>query len=110
MPTRPQARCPDCKRLHPGTGRCPSCRRTADRARGTTTQRGYGHQHQRTREDWRPDVERGVVDCAAPICLEPTRRILPGQAWDLDHTEDRRRYRGPAHERCNRSTNGGQLR
>ena len=106
MPTRPAARCPDCKTLHPGTGRCPTCARAASRARGTTTQRGYGIDHQRTREDWRPYVEAGYVDCAAPRCLQPERRIRPGQAWDLDHDDDRTTYRGPAHEACNRSTSG----
>ena len=40
MPTKPPARCPQCKRKWQGTGRCPRCR-------GTTTQRGYGTQWKR---------------------------------------------------------------
>lgn len=44
------ARCPVCKRRHPGTGRCARCR-------GTTTERGYGTQWQRLSRavlaDWR---------------------------------------------------------
>lgn len=39
MPTKPRARCPDCKQLHSGTGRCHTCR-------ATTTQRGLGWTHQ----------------------------------------------------------------
>ena len=29
--------------------------------------------------------------------------MIPGQALDLDHTDDRRGYRGMAHAACNRS-------
>jgi hypothetical protein len=36
------------------------------------------------------------------------RPILPGQPWDLDHSDDRVAYLGAAHRRCNRSA-GGRL-
>lgn len=105
MPRRPARRCPDCKRLHDGRAhRCDDCRRDRDRQRGTTSERGYGAEHQALRDQWRPYVEAGYVDCRAVICLMPDRRILPGQPWDLDHDDDRTGYRGPAHERCNRAT------
>ena len=94
---------------HPGscpdlvaTGRCQPCGRVADRARGTRQQRGYDAAHDRERERRRPQVERGEVDCHAPTCVMPERRIQRGQDWDLDHTDDRRSYRGPAHAACNR--------
>jgi 5-methylcytosine-specific restriction protein A len=42
---------PGCPDLVPqGTGRCPTHTTQADRARGTATQRGYGHQWGRTRQ------------------------------------------------------------
>ena len=69
----------------------------------STHARGYGRTHQAVRERWRPIVERGEAQCTEPVCLEPTRWIEPGTAWDLAHTEDRAGYRGPAHARCNRS-------
>ncbi len=59
------------------------------------------------REQWRPIVEAGQAYCHNPICLEAKegkgRRIKPGQAWDLDHTRDRKGWRGPSHSRCNRA-------
>ena len=76
-----------------------TCRnRARDRAgRLTTSARGYGQPHQRARAAWKPLVECGAVDCAR--CGE---RILPGEAWHLDHDDhDKSRYLGPSHARCN---------
>jgi hypothetical protein len=36
----------------------------------------------------------------------PTRLILAGQEWHLDHNDDRTGYRGPAHALCNTSAGG----
>jgi hypothetical protein len=36
-------------------------------------------------------------------CTRCGRQIEPGQLWDLDHTDDRSGYLGPAHRSCNRS-------
>ncbi|GLZ62863.1 hypothetical protein Misp05_64390 [Micromonospora sp. NBRC 107095] len=84
------------------SGRCDQHRREADQARGSRQQRGYDKAHERERARWRPNVERGEVDCAAPTCVMGTRRIMPGQAWDLGHTDDRTTWRGPEHAPCNR--------
>jgi hypothetical protein len=65
-------------------------------------QRGYGAAHRRLRALWAPVVAAGGVVCSRPECPYPGRLIVPGQAWDLDHTEDRGAYLGPAHQLCNR--------
>lgn len=92
---------PGCPELTTG-GPCVTHQREADRRRGSRQQRGYDRAHERERERWRPRVERGEVDCAAPTCVMPIRRILPGQPWDLGHTDDRSTWRGPEHAACNR--------
>ena len=68
--------------------------------RGTTTQAGYGYEHQQERARWKPYVEAGGVSCWR--CDQP---IIPGTRWDLGHDDyDRTQYRGPEHaDRCNRS-------
>lgn len=78
---------------------------------GTTTQRGYGHHHQKLRAKLKPNVDAGHTNCWR--CNTP---IKPGQHWDLGHDDyDRTRYRGPEHARAadcpaggNRAANGSQ--
>jgi len=82
-------------------GRCLAHRREHEQQRGTSTQRGYGIEHQRKRLEMAPLVAAGNVRCSR--CGEP---ILPGQAWDADHRDDRVGYRGPSHASCNRATSG----
>jgi hypothetical protein len=66
----------------------------------TTTQRGYGGHHQALRKRIAPQVAAGQCICSR--CGDP---IKPGETWDLDHDDqDRSRYLGPSHSRCNRST------
>jgi hypothetical protein len=68
--------------------------------RRTTTQRGYGAQHQRLRRIWAPRVAGGQVPCARCGML-----IAAGELWDLGHDDHNRdRYTGPEHARCNRAT------
>lgn len=102
MPTRWQHRCTVCRRRHDGTGRCSSCRTRADRGRGSSTARGYGADHQRTRAEWEPIVAAGAAGCSR--CDRP---ILPGEPWHLDHDDvDRGQYRGPSHAHCNAAAGG----
>lgn len=63
----------------------------------------YGHEHRQERQRWKPIVDAGLAICQRPICLHPTRRIHPGEPWDLGHTDDRTGYTGPEHRRCNRA-------
>lgn len=67
--------------------------------RGTTSQRGYGSAHQRTRIAIAQSVNAGHARCAR--CGKPIR---VGQPWDLDHTDNRNGYLGASHATCNRGT------
>ncbi len=90
--------------------KCPSCGRSllgrrnycrehgpTSRPRKGTSEAGYGAAHQAARRAWAPLVARGDVECH-----ECHRFIGLGDLWDLDHTDDRRGYLGPAHRSCNR--------
>lgn len=76
--------------------------------RGTTTERGLGHEHQQLRKRWAPKVATGTVCCWR--CLangkpELEALIAPDEEWDLGHDDrDRTVYRGPEHRLCNRGT------
>lgn len=68
--------------------------------KGSTTARGYGAPHQRTRASWKPLVDAGEV-----ACWRCGRLIVPGSPWDLGHDDgDRSVYRGPEHMKCNRGS------
>jgi hypothetical protein len=81
--------------------RCSTHAGAYEQRRGTRQQRGYGAEHDRLRAKWKPKVERCEVKCAR--C---TQLILPGQTWDLGHTDDRTAWTGPEHATCNRSAGG----
>lgn len=92
---------PDCPTLT-DRSRCERHTRERDRARGSSTARGYGSEHKAERERWAPLVATGNVKCAR--C-----RIHIGtdEPWDLGHEDnDRSRYAGPEHAACNRATAG----
>lgn len=93
--------CLDCGR--PGVrGRCTTCTRRRDRARGSTTARGYGAEHQAERAAWAEHVAAGEVACVR--CGE---LIDPAEPWDLGHDDhDRSVRRGPEHAGCNRAAGG----
>ncbi len=77
-------------------GRCDVHRRAKDKARGTTTQRGYGAEYRRTRQALLPDAY-------GTPCLHCDQRMWPHEQLALDHTEDRTAYRGIVHASCNAS-------
>jgi hypothetical protein len=87
---------PGCPTLTPG-GRCKA------HARPNATARGYGTDHRKLREKWRPIVESGGV-----MCGRCKGHIVPGTPWDLGHVDgDPSRYNGPEHaNECNRSAAG----
>lgn len=64
----------------------------------SSTARGYGWVHQQVRARLAPIVATGTARCAR--CGE---FIGPAERWDLGHDDDdRTRYSGPEHRRCNR--------
>jgi hypothetical protein len=80
-----------------GSGPMSGKRRRNPLKLGDTSARGYGTAHQRERAKWVP-----IVNASDAVCTRCGRPIMAGTAWDLDHTDDRRGYLGPAHRACNR--------
>jgi hypothetical protein len=98
---------PGCPELSEGR-RCTARGHAAEyeRRRGTRQQRGYDVDYDRARRRWAPKVAACTVHCHAPVCIEPSGRlILPHQPWDLGH-DGQRNIRGPEHASCNRSAGG----
>lgn len=97
---------------HPGscpelttTRHCGACAAEYERKRGTRQARGYDRAYDLARKRWAPKVAACTVQCHAPVCVESVRLILPMQAWDLGH-DQQRNIRGPEHATCNRSAGG----
>ena len=88
--------CPYCPALVPASQAVRHRRMHEDQRRPSSTARGYGRPHQAERAA----VAEAVADGVA--CARCGRPILPGEAWDLGHTDDRQGYRGAEHARCNR--------
>ena len=88
--------CPTLVKRDAYRGLCDECKRKRDRERGTTTQRGYGHEHQQERASYVTRMQRGeTVRCwRCNVALTP-------ETLHLDHTDDRTSYRGPACDACN---------
>lgn len=93
---------PNCPTLIQGPGKCDAHKRTQDRARGSSSARGYDYSHQKLRREWKPKVEGGAV-----MCGRCKQLIHPQSEWDLGHDDgDRTKYTGPEHLACNRATAG----
>lgn len=67
------------------------------RSKGTTATRGYGAAHQAQRRQALAALTPGQP------CPRCGHSMWPGQALDLDHTDDRATYLGLAHAKCNRA-------
>lgn len=95
-----QGPCPTRALTRDPSGRCDQCRSQHNITRGSSTQRGYDHQHQTQREWWKHRVATGQVNCRR--CHQP---IQPGTDWDLGHTDNRDPTAShPEHATCNRAT------
>ena len=92
---------PGCPILTRST-RCRDHERARDKARGTTTERGYGSSHQRIRAALQSRMDAGeTFTCWRPDCQRP---IDPAD-WHLGHDDhDRTLYRGPECVPCNTAT------
>lgn len=89
----------NCPQLVPqGTRFCKAHAHAYETRRGTSGQRGYGAAHRRERARWQAAMDSGVV----PVCAKCNQPVLPSQAWDLGHTDDRKAWTGPEHRSCNR--------
>lgn len=79
----------------------------------STTERGYGSPHQRTRATYQAAIDSGTTyrcACDRDACPHHTGQcstlIAVGSDWDLGHTDDRTAYTGPECVPCNRSAGG----
>jgi hypothetical protein len=92
---------PNCP--HAADGRyCTKHNAEYESERGTSTARGYGSLHQRTRARLNLEVQSGTVNCSRCGLV-----IAPNTPWHLDHSdEDRGTYLGPAHALCNTAAGG----
>ncbi len=91
--------CLDCGVLTTGS-RCPQHRAQQERQRGTTTQRGYGSQHQTERQRLEATLPQPCGYCGV--------LIIAGDRWDAAHVEDGRPELGlmVAHPQCNQRAKG----
>jgi hypothetical protein len=63
----------------------------------------------RSRDDEGRRNLASFVGAGLEHCARCGERILPGEPWDLDHDDnDRSKYLGPSHRRCNRATAAGR--
>jgi hypothetical protein len=70
--------------------------RVKDKARGTSTARGYGYSHKVLSQEQRANAVGQVCHFCGGV-------MLAGQPLALDHSIDRQSYRGVVHLSCNAS-------
>ena len=59
-------------------------------------------EHKAIRKQYAQQMARnGYLVCAQPVCVMPSRIILPGMPWHVGHDETGTRYIGPVCKRCN---------
>ena len=91
--------CPVCGRRRLGRSRfCHEHRPKTHRPRKSTNDRDYGARHKAVRAEYARAMEGGFVF----LCPRCDLAVDPQLPWDLDHTDDRTGYLGPAHRTCNR--------
>lgn len=108
MPRAPRRPCPvpGCPgTIAVGQRYCTEHASRHERVRGTRQQRGYGTEHERERERWKPIVATGTAKCIR--CGE---LIAPNAKWSPDHLDDRSGYGGPSHRLCNLKAGGRNVR
>lgn len=92
---------PGCHALTRKT-RCHDHERARDKARGSSTARGYGQSHRKLRDAYQRRMDAGEhFDCWR--CGQPINPTF----WQLGHDDDDRSvYRGPECPPCNLATSG----
>jgi len=70
-----------------------------------TRHRGYGKAHKELRAYWDKKIKAGTQ----PACSRCGYPVQATDTWDLDHTDDRSGYLGPAHAHCNRSAGADKV-
>lgn len=84
-------------------GRCADCKRSMDRSRGTSSDRGYGAEHRAQRAIHQQRIDSGQL----VLCWRCGSPIRPGDPWHLGHDDDNRTItRGPECAACNLSAAG----
>lgn len=63
----------------------------------------YTGMYREIRRAWAGVVAAGEATCHEPICLMPTRHIVPGSRWHLSHDPTGTTILGPSHAKCNTS-------
>ena len=81
---------------------CIEHEREYEAKRGNSSQRGYGSAHQRLRATLTGPHQAGTL-----TCWRCDQIIPPSEPFDLGHDDDdRTKYAGPEHARCNRVAAG----